>query len=147
MARPHFKKRRQAAGPNKNEQKVMRSEDDKARGRTIMGPRFPFVKRLNLNVTFMSPQGAMLEEKSLSFGPLDSYNFAFNCPGRCGGGSYDLSMRLEAIVSSRVTETEIVMKCPQPVYAGAAEACACELRAKLSISYLPPPAAAAPDAA
>ena len=143
MARPHFKKRRQAAGPNKNEQKVMRSEDDKARGRTIMGPRFPFVKRLNLNVTFMSPQGAMLEEKSLSFGPLDSYNFAFNCPGRCGGGSYDLSMRLEAIVSSRVTETEIVMKCPQPVYAGAAEACACELRAKLSISYLPPPAAAA----
>ena len=145
MAR-YFKKRKTAGGPNKNEQKVMRGEDSRRGGSgEMMGPRFPFVKEINLRLTFLNAQQRVLEEKTVSFGPMDSCEFTVPCPGRCGRGSFDFTLSIERAVSSRNPQLESSGKCLESLYADSVEKCGCELKYAAVISYLPLPTVPQPS--
>jgi len=136
----YFKKRRKAApGPNKNEQKVLRRRELENRDRVAgtLGNRFPSVERLSIELVFLSPQQQTLDRQSRSFEAADVCDFGVSCPGRCGVGSFNLEAKVEKVVTAGEASSESSGKCQEPMYGGSGEVCSCELRCKMSVTYLP----------
>ena len=133
-----FKKRRYAP-PNKNEEKVKRSINAEYRAQSAgtLGSRFPQVERLSVRLTFLSPQQHILGEETRTFKPSDISNFIALCPGRCGGGSFNIEAKIEEVVTARLPSSESGGKCQQTLYAGSPDICACELKCKMEASYFP----------
>ncbi|MBI5624268.1 MAG: hypothetical protein HY924_10845 [Elusimicrobia bacterium] len=142
----YFKKRRNP-GPSKNELKVQRNEEEDRRTRSgdTLARRFPDVQRLSIRLEIRGPQSQLFSEESRVFNPPDRCNFAVACPGRCGGGTFNLEAKLESVLDSRQTASESSGVCQNPIYAGAAEVCGCRLSCKIEASYKPEdPAAGQP---
>ena len=137
----YYKKRRAHQGPNKNEEKVLRAQqaESQARRAGVLGAKFPFVKSLKMTMTFLDARQNPLDEKSVSLQPNSVAIFSASCPGRCGKGNFDLTAALDQAVTARQPNAEFSLKCPEPLYAGASEACAVELRVRLELDYLPLP--------
>lgn len=135
----YFKKRRHAQGPNKNEEKVLRaqSEENRARMAGTLSARFPSVKSLRVHLTFLDARQQVLEEKDMELGRSDAAIFVIPCPGRCGQGSFDFTKKLAENIEGRLDVSESGAKCAEPLYAGSAEACGCEIRCRVKIDYLP----------
>lgn len=135
----YFKKRRGSQGPNKNEQKVARarSAENQARLGGMVREKFPRVRRLRISLTFLDARQEVLDEKALVFGPSEAATFTVACPGRCGIGSFDFGGKIADAVGAGLPVSEGSAKCPEALYAGAAEACGCEVRCRMEIDYFP----------
>ncbi len=141
----HFKKRRGASGPNKNEEKVQRGKSDEVRTFGMLGARYPFVKHLKIDLTFLDMLGNPLDTKHMSLGPTDAANFKVACPGRCGRGSFEFGVKIADSVAARLPVVEASGKCSEPMYPGSAEACGCQAKCRLEFDYVPvPPPSPAP---
>ena len=134
-----FKKRRGRSGPNKNEKKVRRAHEaanaDRAAG--LVGVRYPGIERLSVQLVFLDSRQNVLAQETRTFDSRDACNFSVNCPGRCGVGSFDLAAKIDLVVAAKETLSESSGKCQKPLYLGSPEACGCELKCKLEISYFP----------
>lgn len=140
----YFKKRRRPrAGPNKNEEKVLRRKELEGRERAAgtLQERYPSVERLSIQLVFLSPQHQTLEQDTRVFGQSDPCDFQVSCPGRCGVGSFNLEAKINKVVTDRQTTSESSGKCQEPLYGGSSDLCGCELRCKMEIDYLPDPVA------
>ncbi|HAM36088.1 MAG TPA: hypothetical protein DEB40_11655 [Elusimicrobia bacterium] len=144
MAR-FFKKKRRNAGPNKNEEKVQRAADarDRENSGDTLGENFPNVKRLKIQLQFLTVQGQVLEEKTLELNPGDTCSFQASCPGRCGTGSFDFSEAVTNVVNRRQPLAESSAPCKEPIFAGSNEICGCQLKCRMECEYLPAPERAA----
>ncbi|MBI5209146.1 MAG: hypothetical protein HY927_04140 [Elusimicrobia bacterium] len=139
----YYKKRRNT-GPSKNDLKVRRNmeAERQTRGGVTLSQRFPNVERLTVKLEILGPQKQLFSKATRAFGPSDRCEFSVPCPGRCGGGSFDLEGKLTAVLTAGQTVTEATGICQQPIYPGASEVCGCQLRCGIEASYLPEPAAA-----
>ena len=148
----YFKKRKGPSGPNKNEQKVMRSREQQSRGRSTLSSRFSTVRKITVKLDFLSPQQHVLGQEARTFGSDDACDFTVSCPGQCGVGAFNLAAKVEQLVTVRQAACDTGGKCQEPLYAGAASVCGCELKCRIEVEYLPEaaepaPAASAPAAA
>ena len=137
----YYKKRR-IAGPSKNEQKIQREREQENRIRSAgtLRTRFPSVDHLRVALEFRGPQQQVLGSEVRDFKPQDACNFSAACPGQCGVGSFNLEAKIEKVIEGREMHSEGTGKCQEPLYAGAASVCGCELKCKIEVSYLPEPA-------
>ena len=143
----YFKKRRKNQGPNKNEEKVQRGVDAQSGGGTNLSSRFPTVKRLKITLQFFTAQQLLLDEKVLELGPTDSCRFDAACPGRCGTGRFDFTEAVSNAVQRRQPVAESGALCQMPLFAGSKETCGCQVKCRMELEFLPPPAEADPAAA
>lgn len=131
-----YRKRRPQRTLNKNQQKVFRGQEA-GRERPPLSASYPNVERLMVDLVFTNPQGDVLAERRNEWGPSDPVDFAAPCPGRCGDGRMDLEGKIQETVRRLSADAEGRGKCNRPIYAGAAEVCGCELRARIRVSYKP----------
>jgi hypothetical protein len=141
-----YGKRRKPAGPSKNEQKVQRNEAEARRHSGNMSQRFPQVERLTISLQFLTPQGQILEEQKRVFKGSDAPDFSAPCPGRCGGGKFNLDAKVAGVVEARQPAAEATGLCQEPLYANSPDSCGARLQCKIEVSYLPEPAATEGDA-
>ncbi|HVC08694.1 MAG TPA: hypothetical protein VNH15_01995 [Elusimicrobiota bacterium] len=134
----YFKKRKIHHGPNKNEQKVIRSEQAKRAERMagVLSGKFPTVKHLNLHLTFVD-HDHLIDEQDLSIEPNQTPSLAVPCPGRCGRGSLDMTEKLSAMFEARTESAEDRLACALPLYAGSGQTCGCEVRWRAQAEYFP----------
>lgn len=139
----YYKKRR-IAGPSKNEQKIQREREnaDRVRSAGTLKTRFPTVEHLIVALEFRGPQQQVLGSEVREFRPQDACEFSAACPGQCGVGSFNLEAKIEKVIESREPRSEGAGKCQEPLYAGAASVCGCELKAKIEVRYVPEPSEA-----
>lgn len=142
----YYKKRR-IAGPSKNEQKVQREREQESRLRSAgtLGTRFPSVDHLKVSLEFRGAQQQVLGSEIRDFRPGDPCNFSAACPGQCGVGKFNLEGKIEKVIEGREVRAEGTGKCQEPLYAGAASVCGCELKCKIEINYAPEPARPEPS--
>ena len=135
----YFKpKRRRSAGPNKNEQKVMRgrSAENQARFAALLKDRFPNVQRLTVELNFFTPQEELYEQQTRAFDAQSKCDLAVPCLGRCGGrGSFDLAAKVKSVVDARQERSDGHGVCREPLYAGATDVCGFKLHAKIQVEY------------
>jgi hypothetical protein len=128
-------RRRPAAGPNKNEQKVLRNERE---ARTLpLRTVYPSVHQLSIQLDFLSPQQHILGQETRVLNASDVCDLKVPCPGRCGNGSFDLQAKIDKVIQSKQGYVESSGKCELPLYLGASEVCGCTLRCKIKVSYVP----------
>lgn len=132
MAR-FFKKRARPAGPNKNEQKVLRHQEGSRGG--SLAQAYPDVVSLRIGLQFIGPQQQVIDTQERRFGPEDRCDLSVPCPGRCGGGAFDLAAKIAGLIETRQGLSESGGVCQQPLYAGSAEACGLRLQCRIEISY------------
>ncbi|HOW27680.1 MAG TPA: hypothetical protein PK876_04160 [Elusimicrobiota bacterium] len=133
-------KKRKAAGPNKNEKKVMREMEAERRiGMAgTLKERYPSVQRLTIQLNFISPQGHLLEQQTRHYGPADACDFSATCLGRCGGtGSFDLESKIKEVISTRRAASDNTGTCQEKLYPGSADCCGSRLQCKIEVSYQP----------
>ncbi|MBI3550805.1 MAG: hypothetical protein HY078_17355 [Elusimicrobia bacterium] len=145
----YYKKRRVNSGPTKNEEKAARTIEQKRQERSgdTLAHLYPNVQRIAIELEILSPQKLQLSKETRIFNPGDRYKFSVPCPGRCGQGSFDLAGKIEQVVTNRERTSTSHGQCKEPLYAGAAETCACELNCKIEITFLPEPEPEAPQPA
>jgi hypothetical protein len=133
------KRRRTAAGPNKNQKKVLRSQeaDNMARTVGVMGQRFPSVQKLTIHLDFLTPQQHLLDQQTRVVTPQDVCDFSVPCPGRCGHGSFDLAGKVRSVIESHQSRTESSGTCMEPLYLGSKDVCGSSLRCRMEVSYTP----------
>ncbi|MFA6002815.1 MAG: hypothetical protein WC881_01975 [Elusimicrobiota bacterium] len=134
-----YRKRRKNQGPNKNEEKVQRAADARNRDNSSgsLGTRFPTVKKLKIQLQFLSAQSQVLDEKTLDLGPSDNCKFDVPCPGRCGAGVFDLYTAVLQAVRNRQPLAENSAPCAEPSYPGSREACGCKVTCRMELEYNP----------
>lgn len=139
-----FFKRRAKPGPSKNEQKVERSREAArtASRAGVLGQRFPSVERLSVELAFSTPEGHALDNQKRAYRATDPCDFSVPCLGRCGGGTFDLAAKIEAVVTARERLSESNGTCQQSLYAGSPDVCGCRLSCRIEVSYLPQAASA-----
>jgi len=139
----YFKKRRGPQGPNKNEEKVIRAREAEGAARLAgtIGSKFPSVKSLKVGLTFLGAHGQKLDEKTMTLGPDAPLLFTVPCPGMCGRGSFNFGTKIAETVEAALPFSESGAKCPEPLYAGSADACGCEVRCRMDVDYFPAPPA------
>lgn len=130
----YFKKRRKA-GPSKNELKLARARQAEASERAagVVRSNFPSVQKLDIELTFLSEQGQVLEQQKISLGPDDPCVFEADCPGMCGSGSFDFSTKVEQTVLAHSEHSEGAALCPILLPSG--KQCACQAKAVVDIRY------------
>ena len=138
-----YGKRRKPAGPSKNEQKIQRNEAEARRAGGRLAQQFPTVERITIALQFLGPQGQVLGEEKRVFKVTDAPDFSASCPGRCGGGKFNLEAKVASVVEARQPAAEANGTCQEPLYAGAAEVCGTRLQTKIEVAYLPEPEPAA----
>ena len=135
------RRRRGPAGPNKNEQKVLRraSAERDARTTGALKDRFPTVGSVALQFTFITPQQEVYETGSRKIAPTDVVDFFAPCPGRCGGerGSFDLAEELKTAIDSGKERVEGRLICQETMNIGTVGTCDFRLEWKAAIAYLP----------
>lgn len=133
------KRRRGPAGPNKNQQKVLRRAEAErgARSAGILKERFPSVTSIALHLSFITPQAEVFEERSRTIGAGDVCDFSAPCPGRCGGerGSFDLSEEIKTALDSRRERAEGRLVCQETMNIGTTGVCDFRLEWKSVITY------------
>lgn len=136
-----FHKKRRIVGPSKNELKLQRGEAEERRARSAgtIAQRFPQVERLTITLSFLSPQSAPLGDEKRVFKTSDAPDFSAPCPGRCGGGKFDLEGKVSAVLDARQPVAEATGVCQQPLYAGSPDVCGARLQCKIEATYLPEP--------
>jgi hypothetical protein len=129
------KRRRTNTGPNKNESKVLRRERiERDKGTAVtLGDLFPSIRRLSLDIRFMTPQNQPFEEFKRTMEAGDPCDLILNCPGRCDVGRFDLSERVGAMVQTRRERSDEKLICPQPIYAGPAGSCDFRLECRVDL--------------
>ena len=103
----YFKKRR-AKTVSKNEERQEKASraESQVRMAGVVGARFPNVKRLNMRVTFLDARKNPLDEKTLSLAPNDPAIFKQPCPGMCGHGTFDFSLKITEQVAAAAPSAE-----------------------------------------
>ncbi|MBI4676288.1 MAG: hypothetical protein HY748_01760 [Elusimicrobia bacterium] len=141
---PPFYKKRRNTGPSKNDLKVQRNLESErlARSGDTLARRFPSVQRLSIRLEITGPQKQLLAAETRVFGPADRCGFEVACPGRCGGGRFDLDAKVVAVLSARQTASESSGVCQNPIYAGSSDVCGCRLACAIEAAYRPEPAPA-----
>ena len=142
MAGYYKKRRRGPAGPNKNEQKVMRRMESEGRGDAAgtLQARYPAAQKLSIHIVFLTPQHQTLGEETRTYAANDTIDFDAPCPGRCGVGSFNLEAKVNSVITSRQTVSESNGKCLEPLYGSSSDSCGCELKCRMEVVYLPEPA-------
>jgi hypothetical protein len=133
-----IKKRRVPKSPNKNIIGIMRrqGQENQARGAGVLGARYGGVDQLQIQMQFVSREGHILGEEDRVFGANDTVNFTAHCPGRCGNGKTFLDEKINRLTGSHQTSSETMDVCKEMIHHGANEVCGCELRCKITVSYL-----------
>lgn len=132
------KKRKGPQGPNKNEKKVLRSQETErlAKSAEVISELFPSIQRLSLQLDFITPQKLQLERQTLVFSPNDACDFLVPCPGRCGGeGFFDLVDKIKSVIEARGKTVEETGVCQESIYPGSPETCGFQLRCKIEAAY------------
>ncbi len=135
MAQPFKKKRRAPAGPNKNEQKVMREK--MARSIGPLRERYPSVQKLTVDLEFRTPQQHLMDNQTRVYTPGDQCDFTVPCPGRCGHGSFDLAGKIKSVIEGGETSSESRGTCMETLFDGSKEPCGFELRCRIRTVYGP----------
>ena len=135
----NFKKRRGPQGPNKNEQKVLRAQNEERQARMAgtISSQFPAVKSLRVHLTFLDGRQQVLDTKNLDLKPSDAAIFTIACPGRCGQGSFDFRAKIAEMLGARLAVSDSGAKCQETLYPGAAQVCGWEVRCRMEIEYFP----------
>jgi len=131
------KRRKTNTGPNKNQQKVLRRE--KAGGPVAPGTslqeRYPHVSQVSLSLRFITPQNQLFEETHLEIQGDDACRFLVACPGRCGGGHFDLSEKIKLVFDARRESDQENVVCREPIYTGSGQACDFRLECRMDVDY------------
>ncbi len=130
----YFPKRKKDTGPNKNEKKVLRAEDERRQGSRVLGNDYPLIKRVSVQLKFLNPQRAVIGEETRAFGASDRFDFSAPCPGSCGEGTFDLEGRIAKMVEGREASAEANGKCQRQRY-GSPDPCGCELNCRIDVVY------------
>ena len=135
------RRRRGPAGPNKNEQKVLRraSAERDARSAGTLKDRFPTVESIGFQFTFITPQQEVYETGSRKIAATDAADFFAPCPGRCGGerGSFDLADEIKTAIEARRERAEGRLICQETMNIGTVGTCDFRLEWKATLAYAP----------
>lgn len=133
-----FKRRRAPAGPNKNQQKVLRGQETDRLEKSLesLTRRHPSLEKLVISVEFYSAQNHLLDQQTRAFGPEDGCDFIFPCSGECGTGAINLGSAIDQLVAANQSYLETAVKCQERLYAGPRNICGCEIRYKIDASYI-----------
>jgi hypothetical protein len=135
------RRRRGPAGPNKNEQKVLRraSAERDARSAGGLKDRFPTVDSVAFLFTFITPQQEVYETGSRKISSTEVADFFAACPGRCGGerGSFDLAEEMKTAIESGKERVEGRIICQETMNIGTVGTCDFRLEWKATITYAP----------
>jgi hypothetical protein len=137
-----FQKRRRKPGPSKNEEKVSRGKEEErlAHPSNRLGNRYASAERLALAFTLIGNHQELLGQETRNFGREDACDFSVECPGLCGGGTFDLGLKVSELVASREPSSEFSLICQGKTYAGNATVCGVTLKCRADASYRPIPA-------
>ena len=130
------KRRRPNSGPNKNQQKVLRREQESRSGGTLQ-ERFPGVESLVLDLQFISASGEPYDRIERRVSAKDPCDFSAPCPGRCGDGQYDLEQSVRSLVQDRRETTEEHLVCRETVYGDQTKTCDFRLTLRITLRYSP----------
>lgn len=135
----YFRKRRRSVGPNKNQEKVIRSREEEGRAQRAgtLRSRYPGVEKLVVHLEFVSPQQHVLSQEERVFGQNDTLDLDVPCPGRCGEGTLDLESHVEKVLTERQPRSQSSGRCQHPIYMNANEECGTELRCRVEVQYAP----------
>ena len=135
------RRRRGPAGPNKNEQKVLRraSAEREALSAGTLKDRFPTVDSIGFHFTFITPQQEVYETGSRKISAADAADFFAPCPGRCGGerGSFDLADEIKTAIEARRERAEGRLICQETMNIGTVGTCDFRLEWKATLAYAP----------
>ena len=133
-----YRKKRRKVGPSKNEEKVRRGQaaDAEASAAGSLSSRFPSVRGVRVRITITSPQGVVLDETETLIGPNDPFIIEADCPGRCGSGSYDFSLKVSEALSRLEEEGAAEAACAEQHYGGS-DACGCVARCAFAAEIAP----------
>jgi hypothetical protein len=133
------RRRRGPAGPNKNEQKVLRRSSAERDSRTAgaLKDRFPSVAAISMQFKFITPQQEVYEEGGRKITGTDAVNFSAPCPGRCGGerGSFDLTEEMKTAIDSGKERVEGRLICQETMNISTVGACDFRLEWKATLTY------------
>ncbi|MBI4371444.1 MAG: hypothetical protein HY552_04015 [Elusimicrobia bacterium] len=134
-----YRKKRRKTGPSKNEEKVQRAREALAETSAAgtLASRFPSVRALRVTLSFVSPQGAVLESSETTLKPGDPFQFEADCPGRCGSGSVDFAPQLADALGRTLAEGSFEVPCAEPLYGGGPGSCGCLARCAFSADHAP----------
>ena len=134
-----YRKRRIAPGPNKNEEKVRRSQEAETRARSagLLRDRFPTVDRLALDLTVTAPQDGSTEHLKRDIGAENGCEFTVPCPGRCGRGVFDVTEMVTAAVEARNPQAQAGAVCQEPFLPGLPDVCGVKLDCRLEVTFKP----------
>lgn len=93
------------------------------------------MERLTVALRFLTPQGAILGEKSFNLGPDGQVDFHVECPGPCGDGQMDLGGKIADVIGRGETQSEGRGQCAQILYAGSPDTCGCQLHCQIQVTY------------
>ena len=138
-----FHKKRRRPGPSKNDEKVSRGKDEERRAHPSnwLGNRFELVQGLAVQFELIGTHSEMLGQETRKFSREDACGFSVPCPGLCGGGTFDLGMKIGEAVAAQQAHAEGDLVCQNKTYSGPATVCGVTLKYRLDLTYR---AAAAP---
>lgn len=151
MAGYHKKRRR--PGPSKNEEKIARGKEEERRQHPSnwLSSRYDGVASVAISYDLIGTHGEIFAQETRRFGAQDSCDFTVQCPGLCGGGSFDMGPKVSEAIAGRVAHSEFSGICQNKTYAGSSTICGVTLKCRLDAVYkpisAPPPAPAAEPAA
>ncbi len=133
-----IKKRRPQKSINKNFEKQMRREHQERQMRDAgsLNTRFPSVKRLSIQMEFISAEGHTLSSDRRDFEGNDMLDFSAPCQGRCGNGQMDVAGSVSQTIENHQRSRAIEGICREIIFAGSADTCNCKLRCELAVEYL-----------
>ncbi|MBI3551484.1 MAG: hypothetical protein HY077_03115 [Elusimicrobia bacterium] len=132
-----FHKKRRRPGPSKNDEKVSRGKDEErlAHPSNWLGNRYDSVQGLALAIELIGTHNELLGQESRKFGRDDACGFSFPCPGLCGGGTFDLGVKISEIVATKEPHSEFSVVCQHKTYSGPSTVCGVTLKCRLDVVY------------
>lgn len=126
-------KRKRKPGPSKNEKKVGR-RDGSPNGPALRQIH-PEVSNLTIQISFTSPQKALIKEETLTFSPEDPTAFSLACPGACDVGAFDFTEKIGDMIAAQESSSETTGTCKVEGLGGIPPMCGYVLKARIEIAY------------
>jgi len=134
---PKYRRQRNKQGPNKNQLKVIRNEQEaqqKASAGTLR-ERFPQVRQVELDLRMETSNGAILEEVKRTIGPDETLLLDVPCQGGCGNGLFLLREAVENLLQTQQENRDGMAICQAVSYSDPKLPCGTKLYYRIRVSY------------
>lgn len=112
------------------------NEENQSRRALNLETSFSNVGELDIELEFVSLEGHTLGNETRHYKSSDSVNFTAPCLGRCGNGIINFEEKVSSTINASAEYREASQICQELIHVGAKDVCNCELRFKISVSYL-----------